>query len=98
MTTSAKTDLEAFELLLRLGMPFAQEGRPGQAEREEEEKAAEEEREHEEARLKAETEQAALEELKEENPEAYAKPATEDEGEGTEGADNEAGESAAEES
>jgi hypothetical protein len=96
MTTSAKSDLEAFELLLGLGMPFAQEGRPGQAEREAEEKAAEEEREKEEARLKAETEQAALEELKEENPEAYAKPETEDEG--TEGADNEAGESAAEES
>ena len=34
ITTSAKTDLEAFELLLGLGMPFAQEGRPGQAERE----------------------------------------------------------------
>jgi hypothetical protein len=96
ITTTAKTDLEAFELLLGLGMPFAQEGRPGQAEREAEEKAAEEEREKEEARLKAETEQAALEELKEENPEAYAKPETEDEG--TEGADNEAGESAAEES
>jgi len=96
ITTTAKTDLEAFELLLGLGMPFAQEGRPGQAEREEEEKAAEEEKEKEEARLKAETEQAALEELKEENPEAYAKPETEDEG--TEGADNEAGESAAEES
>ena len=31
ITTSAKTDLEAFELLLGLGMPFAQEGRPGQA-------------------------------------------------------------------
>ena len=44
MTTTAKTDLEAFELLLQLGMPFAQEGRPGQAERDEEEKAAEEER------------------------------------------------------
>ena len=28
ITTSAKTDLEAFELLLGLGMPFAQEGRP----------------------------------------------------------------------
>lgn len=96
MTTTAKTDLEAFELLLGLGMPFAQSGRPGQAEREAEEKAAEEEREKEEARLKAETEQAALEELKEENPEAYAKPETEDTG--TEGADNEAGESAAEES
>ncbi len=97
MTTSAKTDLEAFELLLLLGMPFAQEGRPGQAEREAEEKAVEEEREKEEARLKAETEQAALEELKEENPEAYAKPETEDEGTEGESAD-EGGESAAEES
>jgi large subunit ribosomal protein L5 len=97
MTTSAKSDLEAFELLLRLGMPFAQEGRPGQAEREAEEQAAEEEREKEEARLKAETEQAALEELKEENPEAYAKPETEDEG--SEGASaDEGGESATEES
>jgi large subunit ribosomal protein L5 len=97
MTTTAKTDLEAFELLLALGMPFAQEGRPGQAEREEAEKAAQEEQEKEEARLKAETEQAALEELKEENPEAYAKPETEDEG--TEGGDaSEGGEAAAEES
>ena len=34
ITTSAKTDVEAFELLLALGMPFAQEGRPGQAARE----------------------------------------------------------------
>ena len=74
ITTSAKTDLEAFELLLGLGMPFAQEGRPGQAEREREQAEAEEEQRKEEARLRAETEQAALEELKEENPEAYAKP------------------------
>ena len=29
MTTTAATDEEAFELLLGLGMPFAQEGRPG---------------------------------------------------------------------
>jgi large subunit ribosomal protein L5 len=94
MTTTAKTDLEAFELLLALGMPFAQEGRPGQAEREAAEKAAEEEQEKEEARLKAETEQAALEELKEENPEAYAKPETEDEGESA----DEGGNTAAEES
>lgn len=28
ITTSAPTDAEAFELLLRLGMPFAKEGRP----------------------------------------------------------------------
>ena len=32
MTTSAPTDVEAFELLLALGMPFAKEGRPGQSE------------------------------------------------------------------
>ncbi|MCW2979264.1 MAG: ribosomal protein [Solirubrobacterales bacterium] len=95
ITTTAKTDLEAFELLLMLGMPFAQSGRPGQAEREAAEKAAEEEREHEEARLKAETEQAAREELKEENPEAYARP------EGDDTADESAadgGDTAAEES
>jgi large subunit ribosomal protein L5 len=73
ITTSAKTDLEAFELLLGLGMPFAQEGRPGQAEREAEEAAAEEEKRKEEARRKAEVEQEALEQLKKENPEAYAK-------------------------
>jgi len=74
ITTSAKTDVEAFELLLALGMPFAQQGRPGQAEREAEEQEAEEEQRKEEARQKAEVEQAALEQLKEENPEAYAKP------------------------
>ena len=31
ITTTAPTDVEAFELLLGLGMPFAQEGRPGGA-------------------------------------------------------------------
>jgi large subunit ribosomal protein L5 len=96
-TTSAKTDLEAFELLLALGMPFAQEGRPGQAEREAEEREAEEEQRKEEARQRAEVEQAALEQLKEENPEAYAKPADEDEG-SAEGGDGEAGEAAEENS
>ena len=35
ITTTAETDVEAFELLLALGMPFAEEGRPG-AEPEEE--------------------------------------------------------------
>jgi hypothetical protein len=98
ITTSAKTDLEAFELLLGLGMPFAEEGRPGQAARAEAE--AEEEQRKEEARQKAEAEQAALEQLKEENPEAYAKPVTE-EGEGeeaTEDGNDEAGGSADEES
>jgi large subunit ribosomal protein L5 len=72
IATSAKTDVEAFELLLALGMPFAKEGRPGEATSVAD--AAEEERAKEEARLKAEAEQAALEQLKEENPEAYETP------------------------
>jgi large subunit ribosomal protein L5 len=87
VTTSAKTDEEAFELLLGLGMPFAQEGRPGAGKSEAEEEAEEEQRK-EEARLKAEAEQAALEQLKEENPDAYAKPET-DEGEAEAGAEAE---------
>ena len=83
ITTTAQTDEEAFELLLRLGMPFAQEGRPGQGDPEAE-AAEEEERRKEEARARAEAEQAALEQLKEENPEAYETPvrADEEEGEG----------------
>jgi large subunit ribosomal protein L5 len=91
ITTSARTDEEAFELLLGLGMPFAKEGRPGKPDADiEAQEAAEEEKRKEEARLRAEAEQAALEQLKEENPEAYAKPETGDEGEG------EGGETAAE--
>jgi large subunit ribosomal protein L5 len=82
ITTSAATDEEAFELLLGLGMPFSKEGRPGEADREAE---AEEERRKEEARARAEAEAAALEQLKAENPEAYAKPEREEEGEGEEG-------------
>ncbi len=85
ITTSAATDEEAFELLLGLGMPFAKEGRPGKPDADAEaEAAAEEEKRKEEARLRAEAEQAALEQLKEENPDAYAKPEGEDEGEGAE--------------
>ena len=85
IATTAQTDEEAFYLLLGLGMPFAQEGRPGS--RDEEAEAAEEERRREEARARAEAEQAALEQLKEENPEAYEKPQRPEEGEeGEEGA------------
>ena len=99
ITTTAKTDLEAFELLLGLGMPFAEEGRPGQAEREQRKAEEEEEQRKEEARQKAEIEQAALEELKEENPEAYAKPAAEEDGEGgAEGGEDGAGEGSDEQS
>jgi large subunit ribosomal protein L5 len=87
ITTTAKTDEEAFALLEGLGMPFSQDGRPGQADVEEE---AEEERRKEEARERAEAEAAALEQLKEENPEAYAKPEEGEEGE--EGAEGEGGE------
>ena len=78
ITTSAASDEEAFELLLALGMPFSAEHRPGVAEPEIDE---EEERRHEEARARAEAEQAALEQLKEENPDAYAKPERPEEGE-----------------
>jgi large subunit ribosomal protein L5 len=92
ITTSAATDEEAFELLLALGMPFAEDGRPGAVDAEAE---AEEERRREEARQRAEAEEAALEQLKEENPEAYAKPVREEEGEegeegegGSEGSDD----------
>jgi large subunit ribosomal protein L5 len=93
ITTTAKTDEEAFELLLALGMPFSEQGRPGQADLEAE---AEEERRKEEARLRAEAEQAALEQLKEENPEAYAKPEKPAEGEEEEGEEGAAPEAAAE--
>ncbi len=98
ITTSAATDLEAFELLLGLGMPFAEEGRPGQAAREERKAEEEEEQRKEEARQKAEIEQAALEQLKEENPEAYAKPEGEDEDEGSESGEDGAGEGSDEQS
>jgi large subunit ribosomal protein L5 len=75
ITTSAKTDLEAFALLEAFGMPFTKENRPDHAEQEAREAAAAEAAHHEELVAKAEAEQAALEQLKEENPEAYEKPA-----------------------
>jgi large subunit ribosomal protein L5 len=88
ITTTAATDEEAFALLDGLGMPFSAEGRPGEADAEAD---AEEERRKEEARQRAEAEAAALEQLKEENPEAYAKRERPEEGEeGEEGAEGEA--------
>jgi large subunit ribosomal protein L5 len=77
ITTSAGTDEEGFALLEALGMPFSREGRPGAADADVD--AAEEAQRKEEARARAEAEQAALEQLKEENPEAYAKPEPEPE-------------------
>jgi large subunit ribosomal protein L5 len=89
ITTTAETDEEAFALLDGLGMPFSPEGRPGEADLEAE---AEEERRKEEARQRAEAEAAALEQLKEEMPEAYEKPVKAEEGEeGEEGAEAPAG-------
>jgi large subunit ribosomal protein L5 len=90
ITTSASTDEEAFALLESFGMPFAEEGRPGTAAAEAAAAAAAEERRREEARARAKAEQAALEQLKEENPEAYAKPEPE---EGEEGEETETEES-----
>jgi large subunit ribosomal protein L5 len=96
ITTTAASDEEAFELLLALGMPFSEEGRPGAVDTAAEE---EEERRRDEARLRAEAEQAALEQLKAENPEAYKKHVREEElEEGEEGADGEAAASGEEKS
>jgi large subunit ribosomal protein L5 len=92
ITTSAQSDLEAFALLEAFGMPFTKENRPVDAEEEARRAAAaaaEEEARHEELRAKAEAEQAALEQLKEENPEAYERPTEEPEAEtDTEGGDS----------
>ncbi len=82
ITTTAKTDEEGFALLLELGMPFQEAGRPGRPQ--EEDDAAEEERRHEEARARAQAEQAALEQLKAENPDAYERPEEPDEDESRE--------------
>ncbi|MDX6615541.1 MAG: large subunit ribosomal protein [Solirubrobacterales bacterium] len=86
IATTAPNDIEAFALLDGLGMPFAADGRPGEADKAAEE---EEERRHEEARERAEAEAAALEQLKAENPEAYEKPVREEEGEEGEEGDGE---------
>jgi large subunit ribosomal protein L5 len=77
ITTSAQSDLEAFALLEAFGMPFSKENRPDKAEQAARQAEADEAARHDEARAKAEAEQAALEQLKEENPEAYERPAEE---------------------
>jgi large subunit ribosomal protein L5 len=84
-TTTATTDEEAFALLDAFGMPFAREGRPGEDSAAEWRQQQEEEQRKEEARAKAEAEQAALEQLKEENPEAYERPEREEDEEAAEG-------------
>jgi large subunit ribosomal protein L5 len=88
ITTTAQSDEEAFALLSEFGMPFQRDGRPG--EDADAREAEEEERRKEEARARAEAEQAALEQLKEENPEAYERRQRAAEGEeGEEGAEGE---------
>jgi large subunit ribosomal protein L5 len=68
-TTTAKTDEEGYALLEAFGFPFAD-----RATRQAEEAAAAPAVSDEERHAKAEAEHAALEQLKEENPEAYEKP------------------------
>jgi large subunit ribosomal protein L5 len=80
IATTATTDEEAFALLTELGMPFRRDESGGGP-------TAAEIRAEQEAKAKAEAEQAALEQLKEENPEAYAKPAAAPEAEGDEAAE-----------
>jgi large subunit ribosomal protein L5 len=81
ITTSAPSDEEAFALLSELGMPFRRDDTGGGP-------TAAEVRAQQEAKAKAEAERAALEQLKEENPEAYAKKAAAPEAEGDEAADS----------
>jgi large subunit ribosomal protein L5 len=92
ITTSAQSDVEAFALLEAFGLPFTKENRPvdpAAEARRAAAAAAEEQARHDELRAKAEAEQSALEQLKEENPEAYERPAEEPEAETeTEGGDS----------
>jgi large subunit ribosomal protein L5 len=84
ITTSARTDEEAFALLEAFGMPFAREGRPGQEAAEQAKAAAEEQARLAEAHAKEEAEHAAKDALRAENPEAYERPHEPTEGEDTE--------------
>jgi large subunit ribosomal protein L5 len=86
IATTAQTDEEAFALLEMLGMPFQRAEQSAADIRRQQEADAEE------RRAKAEAEEAALDQLKEENPEAYATPSTPPEGDVTdEGAARETG-------
>jgi large subunit ribosomal protein L5 len=87
ITTTAATDEEAFALLEAFGMPFQRTEERSAAQIRQEQEAAEAEK-----HAKAEAEQAALEQLKEENPEAYERPAEpEGDAEAAEGAEEDQG-------
>src|SRR4051812_32248731 len=79
IAATAQADEEAYALLASFGMPFRRDdgGSAAAMRREQEEEGA--------RKARAEAEQAALEQLKEENPEAYEKPAAPEEGEEGEG-------------
>lgn len=87
ITTTAETDVEAFELLLALGMPFAEEGRPGAepeaevAEEPEEAPVAAEEPPVDPAAQEGEAEQQDEPEAEEEAPEEQPEPDAEGAGE-----------------
>jgi large subunit ribosomal protein L5 len=87
-TTTATNDEEAYALLEAFGMPFQRADERSAADVRREQEQAEAERQ-----AKAQAEQAALEQLKEENPEAYERPAEPEEGEAeaAEGAEEQQG-------
>jgi large subunit ribosomal protein L5 len=73
IATTAGTDAEAFVLLELLGMPFRQEGRPvGPPSPEERREVVEEEERLKEAHERTEAREAAYDELRAEDPEAYS--------------------------
>jgi large subunit ribosomal protein L5 len=74
IATTAETDEEAFALLEAFGMPFQRPDEKSAAQLRQEQEAADAERQ-----AKAAAEQSALEQLKEENPEAYERPERTDE-------------------
>jgi large subunit ribosomal protein L5 len=74
ITTTAQTDEEAYALLEAFGTPFRRDDSGSAAE-------VRRQQEEEERKARAEAEQAALDQLKEENPEAYEKPPEPAEGE-----------------
>jgi large subunit ribosomal protein L5 len=74
ITTSARTDAEAFALLEAFGLPFAREGRPGVDRPVTAPTPEDEERRRAEATERVTAEQDAYSELREEQPDAYVAP------------------------
>ena len=92
ITTTAASDAEAFALLEALGMPFAREGRPAGFDTPDTpdvdaDARAREQQLLDEAHEKAEAEQAARDQLREEDPETYGAPTPDADAEGDAAAD-----------